>query len=210
MIAQTIPELTNYEYNELCYSSTLSPIKGKFMYRICDLLNKCSFEVTKTDEYNHHISATVTEFQKMAGITPTGILNTNTLQAMILYADSLNNDIVESEDDEEINATTKELTGLPHYDSFFGDEKYKTHRRNRKDIKIVFGNKSVTKTIKNVFMLGVSVEVDTSGNPISEIYEFIAQDVVESDEITDTNKYSEIEHATTSDVQYDFSSIRVK
>ena len=39
-------------------------------------------------------------------------------------------------------------------------------------------------------MRSVSVEVDTSGNPISEVYEFIARDIKESDEISDINKYT--------------------
>ena len=38
-------------------------------------------------------------------------------------------------------------------------------------------------------MRGVSTEYDTSGNPISETYEFIAQDLTESDEFRDKEKY---------------------
>ena len=78
-------------------------------------------------------------------------------------------------------------------------------------IKIVFGNKSITKTIKDVFMRSVSVEVDTSGNPVSEVYEFIARDVKESDEINDITKYNGDEDGSSSDIkyQYDFSSIGV-
>ena len=39
-------------------------------------------------------------------------------------------------------------------------------------------------------MRSVTIEVDTSGNPISEIYEFIARDVIESDELYDSIKYT--------------------
>jgi hypothetical protein len=208
MIAQTIPELTNYEYNELYYNSAGTLITGSYIYQVCDLLDKCTISIPSTNVYDDTVSAAVSIFQNMVGMTPTGILTTSTLQAMILYADKMS-DIVADENEDSDN-TVDELTESPHYNSFFNNEKYKMHRRNHKDIKIVFGNKSITKTIKDVFMMSVSVEVDTSGNPISEIYEFIARDVVESDEISDINKYTEIEHATPSDIKYDFKSIGVK
>ena len=206
--AQTIPELTNYEYNELCYNSAGTLIVGNYVSRICFLLNRCDIEVPIIEEYNDVVAIAVSQFQEMTGLNITGNLNTSTFQAMILYADKMEDSI--SSDEESVNETVQELSESPHYNSFFDDEKYKMHRRNHKDVKIVFGNKSITKTIKNAFMLGVSLEVDTSGNPISEVYEFIAQDVVESDEITDANKYTGIEHATSSDVQYNFESINVK
>lgn len=208
MTAQTVPELTNYEHNELYYNSSGTLITGSYIYQVCDLLDKCSISVPSTNVYDDTVSAAVSQFQQMMGMTATGILTTATLQAMILYADKMS-DIVDG-DDEANDGIVQELTESPHYNSFFNDEKYKMHRRNHKDIKIVFGNKSITKTIKDVFMMSVSVEVDTSGNPVSEIYEFIARDVVETDEISDINKYTEIEHATPSDVKYDFSSINVK
>ena len=125
---------------------------------------------------------------------------------MILYSSKLS-DIIEGNGTEEDNEETIE-NDSPHYNSFFKEDNLKLHRQNRKDIKIVFGSNSITKTIKDVFMRSVSVEVDTSGNPISEIYEFIARDVQESDEITDINKYRDDEPATSADVPYDFSSIR--
>lgn len=208
MIAQTVPELTNYEYNELYYNSAGTLITGSYIYQVCDLLNKCGVDIASTNVYNDTMVAGVSRFQDMVGMTATGILTTSTLQAMIMYADKMS-DIIEG-DEETTDGVVQELMESPHYNSYFNDEKYKMHRRNHKDIKIVFGNKSITKTIKDVFMMSVSVEVDTSGNPISEIYEFIARDVVESDEISDINKYTEIDHATSSDVQYDFSSINVK
>lgn len=208
MIAQTVPELTNYEYNELYYNSAGTLITGSYVYQVCDLLNKCGVDIASTNVYNDTMAAGVSRFQDMVGMTATGILTTSTLQAMIMYADKMS-DIIEG-DEETTDGVVQELMESPHYNSYFNDEKYKMHRRNHKDIKIVFGNKSITKTIKDVFMMSVSVEVDTSGNPISEIYEFIARDVVESDEISDINKYTETDHATPSDIQYDFSSINVK
>lgn len=189
MIAQSIPELTNYEYNELSYNSASTLITGSFIYQICDLLDKCGIDVRTTNMYDNTLADAVVQFQQLVNINATGILTTPTLQAMIVYADRMSNMIVDDSDSSE--ESEESTSNSPHYNSFFDDDNYKMHRRNNKDIKIVFGNKSVTKTIKDVFMRGVTVEVDTSGNPISEIYEFIARDVTESDEILDVTKYTE-------------------
>jgi hypothetical protein len=59
-------------------------------------------------------------------------------------------------------------------------------------------------------MLSVSVEVDTSGNPSFEVYEFVARDIIESDEISDINKYATSEPATAKTQKYNFSSIGVR
>ncbi len=207
MTAQSIPELTNYEYSELSYNSAAPLITGSFIYTICDLLDKCYISIKPTDTYDYTMSTAVSQFQTMVHMTSTGILTTETLQAMILYADKIS-DTIENEE-EGAETVVDDLTESPHYNAFFDDENYKMHRRNHKDIKIVFGNKSITKTIKDVFMRSVTVEVDTSGNPISEVYEFIARDVIESDEISDINKYTGADVVTSSsDIKYyDFSSI---
>ena len=205
MIAQTIPELTKYDYNELYYNSAGTLITGSYIYQVCDLLDKCGISIRSTNVYDDTVADAVAQFQQAMGINVTGILTTSTWQAMIVYAEKMS-DIVTGED-EENEGTVADLSESPHYNSFFNDDKYKMHRKNHKDIKIVFGNKSITKTIKDVFMRSVTVEVDTSGNPISEIYEFIARDVTESDEISDTGKYTDEESYASSDIQYDFSSI---
>ena len=166
MIAQTIPELTNYEYNE-------------------------------------EIAEFVGQFQQISGMAVTGILTTATYQAMILYAEkNMNNEI--SDDSSGTTSENLDESNSPHYESFFAQDRYKMFRRNHKDIKIIFGNGSITKTIKDVFMRSVSVEVDTSGNPISETYEFIARDIKESDEISDAMKYTGVNEniSTSSDIQY--------
>lgn len=205
---QTVAELTSSNYNELSYNGAGTLIKGEYITYICLLLNKCGVKVATIDEYDDTVSSAVSKFQELVDLPATGSLNDETFQRMILYSQDKMSDSIESDDDEE---SIQEPDTLPHYDSFFGDDKTKMHRRNHKDIKIVFGNSSITKTIKDVFMLSVSVEVDTSGNPISEVYEFIARDVVETDELTDIEKYATYEHATASEyAEYDFSSIGIK
>lgn len=205
MIAQTIPELTDYQYNELSYNSAGTLITGSFIYQICDLLNKCGIDIQTTNIYDNTVESAVSQFQQIIGMSNTGILTTDTLQAMIVYADKMS-DVIEGDEESLENNESKESSS-PHYNSFFNEDNYKTHRKNHKDIKIVFGNKSITKTIKDVFMRSVSIEVDTSGNPISEVYEFIARDIKESDEINDITKYNGEEVTSSSDIKYNFSFI---
>ena len=203
MAAQTIPELTNYEYNELSYNSASPIIKGSFVLEVCSLLNRCGLNVESTDEYNEKVAEFVCQFQQISNMPVTGILTTATYQAMILYSDKLMNNEI-TDDDSVTTSENLDESNSPHYESFFAKDRYKTFRRNSKDIKIIFGNGSIVKTIKNVFMRSVNVEVDTSGNPISEVYEFIAQDVKESDEISDAMKYNKIDEEVivTSNIKY--------
>lgn len=211
MIAQSIPELTNYEHNELHYDSAGTLITGDFIYEVCDLLNKCGIIIQPVNVYNDIVANAVLRFQKLIMLKATGILTTSVLQAMISYASSKMSNIIDNEEDElEIDYDAGKPSDSPHYNSFFNDDNYKMHRRNHKDIKIVFGNKSITKTIKDVFMRSVSIEVDTSGNPISEVYEFIARDVKESDEINDANSYNGDEEThlyPSNSIRYNFSSV---
>lgn len=200
MTAQSIPELTGYEYNELSYNTASTPIKGSFVRDICNLLNKCEITVPITDTFDDSLERAVKEFQKKVDITQTGILTTAVLQSMILYSEKMSDTV--TDDGSNDSSTYGSLSESPHYNSFFDDDRFKMHRRNHKDIVIQFGNKSITKTIKDVFMRSVSVEVDTSGNPISETYEFIARDIKESDEISDINKYNGDDSHTSSDVNY--------
>lgn len=202
MIPQSIPELTKYEYSELYYNSAGTLINGDFVNQVCQLLDKCGIEITYTTTYDNTVADAVSQFQQMVGMNSTGILTTNTLQAMIIYSNKMSDTVEDNSDNEE--HSNDDSSTSPHYDSFFDDDNYKMHRRNRKDIRIVFGNNSVTKTIKDVFMRSVSVEVDTSGNPVSEIYEFIARDITESDEISDVDKYTSEESSASSDIKYNF------
>lgn len=209
MALQTISELTNNLYNELFYNSLSPIIKGPYILTVCSLLEKCGIQIPKTtDEYTEEIANAVKQFQKLAGIKViNGILNTETFQTLIKRAKSLMNDEIEDDSSNTEIPDNTEESNSPHYDSFFSDDKDKTFRKNNKDIQIIFGDGTIIKTIKDVFMRSVSVEVDTSGNPISEIYEFIARDVKESDELTDANKYTITEEVNNeSQIRFPYSS----
>jgi hypothetical protein len=121
------------------------------------------------------------------GVTPTGIVDDATLNALIACANNMS-DIIYSETTSQIGNDTSD-DEEPHFDSFFATDNKKTGRKNQVDIKIILGDNSIVKTIHNVYIRSVSTEFDTSGNPIAEVYEFIAQDLTESDEPNDVGKY---------------------
>lgn len=158
------------------------------------LLDKAGIDMTKYSSgtdinyYDTGIEEAVSEFQSISmGITPTGMVDDSTLNALIACANNMS-DIIYSETTSQIDIDTSD-DGTPHFDSFFTADNTKTGRKNQVDIKIVLGDNSITKTIHNVYMRSVSTEFDTSGNPVAEVYEFIAQDLTESDEPNDSGKY---------------------
>ena len=167
---------------------------GPYMQSIRDLLSKAGIDIYNKysyddiSVYDEGVEQAVMEFQESQGIkSPLGIIDDVTLNALINVANNLS-DIIYSEGVEDITVDTA-ATNNPHFDSFFSKDNTKEARKNNQDIVITLGNNTVTKTIHNVYMRGVSTEYDTSGNPISETYEFIAQDLTESDEYKDKTKY---------------------
>lgn len=179
------------------YTDDVSEVKygtsGAYILSIRDLINKAGVDIYNkypTDDVNtfdEGMEQAVIDFQKENGLKETGIINDTTLNAMINIANNYS-DIIYSEG---VEGTVVDTTnsGSPKYDSFFSGNNLKEMRKNNQDIVITLGNGTITKTIHNVYMRGVSTEYDTSGAPISETYEFIAQDLTESDEYYDNDKY---------------------
>lgn len=186
-MATTVKDFTD-DVTEIKYGDT-----GPYMLAIRDLINKASIDIYNKysyddiSVYDEGVEQCVMEFQKNNGLTETGIIDDITLNALINVSNNLS-DIIYSENTEDTTVDTTENDD-PHYDSFFSKSNTKDARKNNQDIIITLGNNTVTKTIHNVYMRGVSTEYDTSGNPISETYEFIGQDLTESDEVNDKDKY---------------------
>ena len=63
-----------------------------------------------------------------------------------------------------------------------------------------------------IFYYGTYEKKDTSGNPIYEVYEFIARDIVESDEPRDKFRYNDLnkEGTASSDVKYLYDNLYKK
>lgn len=183
-----------FEFTEGKYSTLKLGDKGPFISTLRQLLDKAGINMAKynySDDSNYFdtgLEEAVSEFQETSmGITPTLTVDDATLNALISGANNMS-DIIYSETTSLINNDTSDENS-PHFDSFFTTENKKTGRKNQVDIKIVLGENSIIKIIHNVYMRSVSTEFDTSGNPISEMFEFIAQDLTESDEPNDINKY---------------------
>lgn len=186
-MATTVKDFTD-DVTEIKYGDT-----GPYMLAIRDLINKAGIDIYNKysyediNVYDEGVEQAVIEFQGKNGLKETGIIDDTTLNTMINVANNLS-DIIYSEGIEDIIPDTA-ITDNPHFDSFFSNINTKDPRKNNQDIVIILGNNSIVKTIHNVYMRGVSTEYDTSGNPISETYEFIAQDLTESDEYRDKEKY---------------------
>lgn len=208
MAKSTIQELTNNLYSELRYDSASNSIPaGSFVREVCETLVKCGIECPVKNSYDFEVSNAVSEFQKQYMGNGTGVLTNTTWQAMLLYIKKHNPD--EIKDDSEYgdgNSEVLDASDNPHYVSFFNMENFKTHRKNRKDIEIIFGSGTIRKTITDVFMRSSTIEVNTSGEPVAEVYEFIARDVKESDEVMDTYRHESIPQGiqAPSDIQYKF------
>ena len=146
-------------------------------------------------------------------LNPTGIVDDALIQDIDNYNQSIGNTTT-IEDDTNIlpDEYNNNFTNNPHYDPYFLNTSDKPSRKNHKDIKIVLGDNANIKTIHDVFMRSVSVQVDTSGNPISEVYSFIARDITESDAIEDQNKYiGESENVNaSSDIKYEINGVWIE
>ena len=164
---------------------------GEYVKEIRDYLNTVGFDTYRTASnpnlYDVSLENAVKEFQSKYGLFPTGAINDETLNKLInqsnlvsgtVYSSTSNNVYVDTMD-----------TDDPHYDSFFSRKYSKKTRKNNQNIIITLGNNTIHRKLHNVYMRSVSVEFDTSGNPISEVFSFIAQDLTESDEPYDANKY---------------------
>lgn len=200
-----ISQLTGRRYSEFKYSSTGETMTCEWLPVICRMLSKCGFDITEREEYDSELENAVRAFQrKYCTDYSGGVLDNTTLHVLIIYANEMN-DVVESDDDTESSESEEESTS-PHYGTFFNKDNYKLFRKNNQDIKISFGSGAITKTIKDVYIRSSTVEVDTSGNPISEIYEFIARDLKESDELNDKYKYTTSDDGSSpSDIKYIFN-----
>lgn len=202
----TISELTNSERNELSYKQE-NMDSYNFIPEVRTYLKRAGINVKSltSEQYDLDMYNSIKKFQELVNLTPNGILNNLTLSNLIKYVETNNSNNISSDTETEVPEENTKDTN-PHYNSFFGSDNFKTPRKNRQNIKIVLGNNNNTKTIIDVFFRSQSVEYDTSGNPISEIYEFIARDIKESDEINDTDKYTPSNQSTApSDINYNFN-----
>lgn len=209
----TISENTGYQLSEISYNSSKDPIAFNFIMDVCDYLRQLGFWAKDSQrEYDYELSQAVLAFQAIEGLNATGTLNDATLKMLVRKAgDFMNNNIGGDSyggSDDYVSNTNSAVFGA-HYGSFFAEGNYKTFRKNRGNIKIVLGDGTIVKTIRDVYIRSSSVQVDSSGNPISETYEFIARDVTESDEPNDINKYmyDDVDYAPIdAAIKYDFSS----
>lgn len=209
----SIRDLTHGQFSSLGYDSTGNNYSGPLVQEVVNLIDRAGGDVTNTkvSAVGSAFRNIILNYQKKFKLLKTGILDDNLLHDIYKRANSgANNEINDSSNnnDDNNNSASSDLYDA-HYDPFFLNNSSKVYRKNHKDIVISFGDGANTKTIKDVFMRSVSVQVDTSGNPISETYNFIARDIKESDASEDYNKYvgEESELSTSSDIKYSYDTL---
>lgn len=206
----TIYKLTNNKYRAINQNATDVP--EDVIKNIMQLIRKIGCDTTNTDIRKNGTSfqKVIKNVQKIFGMLETGVLDNNLLHYIYQKSQELDSDEIDDDSEEEDqNYWDETLVGNPHYDPYFINNSSKDARRNHKDIIIAFGDGSNRKIIKDVFMRSESVQVDTSGNPISEVYTFVARDVKESDAEEDQNKYiGDTEKANaSSDIKYEYEGL---
>lgn len=218
----TIERLTDGKYKSLRYDSSKSSdinYNGPLISEVLKLIDKTGLDVGNTNTYvtGKYFRNVIMRYQKANGLKQDGILNDDLLHHIYNKSQEMANTEIEDNDSNDTNDTGDENLEIdfeeidPHYDPFFLNNSSKQYRQNHKDIVISLGDGAHTKTIKNVFMRSVSVQVDTSGNPISEVYNFIARDIIESDAEEDQYKYLVEDNtnnvSSSSDIKYNFNDL---
>lgn len=211
----SIKDLTNGQYSTLSYNSSGDNYAGPLVNDIVRLIDRAGSDVTNTQvsSVGSTFKNIVMNYQKANNLPVTGIVDDDLLHDIYRRAnEKSNNEIIDTSDfDSQYNASELESSVVAdaHYDPFFLNNSGKVYRKNHKDIIISLGNGANTKTIKDVFMRSVSVQVDTSGNPVTEVYSFIARDVKESDAPEDVNKYigDSEELSSSSDIKYSYDTL---
>ena len=74
------------------------------------------------------------------------------------------------------------IVGSNNKESFFNPSRKQSLRKNGSNIVITLGDNHRVKMIENVVFRSKAVVINASGEPIAETYDFIAKDLIESEE----------------------------
>lgn len=211
----TIYNMTNGERLVLKYNPAGNNYTGPLVPQILKAISMTGVDVTNTqvNTVGSTFRDIVFAYQKKYNLPQTGFVDDNLLKDIYTRAFEMANSEIEDDDAYNTDTASEELPESDvydaHYDPFFLNNSSKVYRKNHKDIVISLGNGANVKVIKDVFMRSVSVQVDTSGNPISETYNFIARDIKESDASEDRMKYigEEGDLSTSSDIKYSYDTL---
>ena len=212
--AENYPNYIKYDPTNLANN-----YKGAEVNQIVNLIGRTGIDVSGYDNsgaVNLAFDKIVKAYQAKNGMAQNGIVNEEFVKN--LQDDVINNyppevkentstaDELYNDDDTE---TDEDKPYDPHYEPYFLNESEKLSRRNHKDIVISLGDNHIYKRIKDVYMRSVGIEVDTSGKPVTEVYQFVARDVVESDAPEDENIYlgEEAVMEASSDIKYNYDSL---
>ena len=122
----------------------------------------------------------VKEFQKNNALQVTGEVDKATWEK--LFSIDIESDDSENSTETDTQYDTDITYGSNNYDSFFNENNNELFRKNNNDITITYGNGYKYKILKNVIFRSKTQQVNANGEPIADVYEFIARDLIESEE----------------------------
>lgn len=133
----------------------------------------------------------VKSWQRSIGATATGWVSESNWNALFGDYDE-NKDTIDYDDTEDSkyykddniypggtpNKYSEQATERP----FFNEQNGKQLRKANIDIQIKFGaNNSMNRTLKNVYMRSIGQQIGANGEPIYDLYEFVARDLIDSE-----------------------------
>lgn len=133
--------------------------------------------------YDYNYWTAVKSYQKSKGLSADGRLTESLIQQL---EDDYAEVIAQTVSSSRSRSGSDEKKELFIEDSFFGETKETTLRSGGYSIVLIVGDDNQYKrTLTDVRMRSKTIQVDASGNPVTESYEFIAKDLKENTEPTD-------------------------
>lgn len=160
------------------YVEGKTPMMSTSLYTIGKQLAALGHMASKyiTCFYDANYYSAVKKFQKAHGFQVNGVLTDEVIGSIkeVYEAFLQGNEAVE-------NGAVTTTVAAERTDTFFGAHRKELLRQNNNDIRIIIGEqKQHVKLLKDVHLRSKSVNFDASGQAISETYEFIAKDLIET------------------------------
>lgn len=178
--------MSNKSYpNVLYYNNSSNPYKGENVKLIQMQLCARGF-LTNSDVdgwFGIKTENAVKEFQSKNNLTVSGIINEATWNALFNGSGSEPTDNTTNNNSSNSERTNNKIIyGSNNSQSFFNENNTELFRTNNNDITITYGNAYKYKVLKNVIFRSKTQQVNANGEPIADVYEFIARDLIESEE----------------------------
>ena len=127
------------------------------------------------DYYSKATEDAVKRYQKYSGFDSTGNVDNITLESLKVVPQITDNADIDN------NVTNNKTFGNNNTNTFWNNDNDTVLRKNNNDITIKYGEGSKSKILKNVIFKSKQ-QVITVDNNVEDVYEFIARDLIESED----------------------------